>query len=73
MDWSTLFERMHAINKRATPNMMMKYKHCLELYRLYNSGNGSEDWLDLHFQQNFNNRNDSVNMINNSRLKIGKN
>ena len=67
MDWSTSFERMHSINKRTTPIMMMKYKHCLELYRLYNSEDGSEEWMDFHFQQNFNNRND------NSKLKIGKN
>ena len=25
MDWTTSFERMHSINKRATPMMMMKY------------------------------------------------
>ena len=73
MDWSTSFERMHSINKRATPMMMMKYKHCLELHRLYNSEDGSEDWINLHFQQNFNNRNDFINIFDNSKLKIGKN
>ena len=47
-DWTMLFERIHQIHKRATPNKMMIYKHFLGLFRLYNSNDNSED-----AQQNF--------------------
>ena len=33
----------------------------------------NKDWIDLHFQQNFNERNDKVQIIDSSRLRIGKN
>ena len=52
---------------------MIKYKHCLELFKIYNGDDDREDWLDLNFQQNFNERNDFINVIDTSRLKVGKN
>ena len=51
---------------------MMRYKHSLELYKLYNGSDDRQDWIDLNFQQNFNNRNDFINVFENSRLKFGK-
>ena len=68
-----LFERLHLMYKRANPMSLMKYKHCIELFKLYNSENATDDWLDLNDQQNFNDRNDFVYQFNNLRLKIGKN
>ena len=73
MDWTTSFEMLHTINKRATPMSIMKYKHSIELYRLYNSGEEREDWIDLNFQQNFNNRNEFINVIDTSTIRVGKN
>ena len=49
MDW-TSFETLHVINKGATPMNIMKYKHCIELYKLYNNGKDREDWIDLNDQ-----------------------
>ena len=45
----------------------------LELYKLYNSENENDDWVDLHFQQNFNERNPRVQIIDCSRIRVGKN
>ena len=52
---------------------MMQYKHVTQLYKVYNSENQSNDWLDLFFNQNFNSRNNKANFIDNSVCKIGKN
>ena len=51
----------------------MKYKLTLQLYKLYNSETQNDDWIDLHFQQNFNNRSPSVQIIDSSRIRVGKN
>ena len=51
---------------------MKTYKHCLLLYRLYNSNGPSDDWKDLNEQQNFNNRQDKVKIIGKSNFRIGK-
>ena len=72
-DWTTSFERLHIIHERATPTQVMKYKHCLELYRLYNSEVMSDDWINLNMQQNFNDRSDKVKIVDKSRIKVGKN
>ena len=52
---------------------MMTYKHSLQLHKLYNSNMQSNDWLDLNFQQNFNARQNHFQIIDISRLKVGKN
>ena len=33
----------------------------------------NDDWMDLNFQQNFNDRMQTIRVIDGSRLKIGKN
>ena len=33
---------------------MMKYKHSLPLYKIYNNEKQGEDWMDLNFKQSFN-------------------
>ena len=67
------YATLHALNKIATPEKMMIYKMSIQLHKIYNSQNMNEDWIDLHFQQNFNERNDKVQIIDSSRLRIGKN
>ena len=52
---------------------MMEYKHAIELYRLYNSDDMSEDWLDLNVQQNFNDRQENVKIVDYSQIRVGKN
>ncbi len=61
------------MNNRATPSKMLLYKHALLLHKTYNDTKMSPEWLGLNFQQNFNNRNEMVNIIDTSKYKIGKN
>ena len=67
------FEKLHKINDRATPSQMMKYKHSLLLYKLYNSANRNDDWIDMNFHQSFNNRCTKFRIFDESSLRIGKN
>ena len=67
------YEQIHAINKRATPNQMMLYKHSLLLYKIWNDAIYSKDWLALNFQQNFNLRCNKVMLYETSNCKVGKN
>ena len=45
------FERIHSINKRATPEKFMIYKHAIQLFKLYNDGCDSLEWQFLNFNQ----------------------
>ena len=67
------YERLHEIHDRATPIKMMKYRLAIQLYKIYNGRTESEDWIDLNFQQNFNNRNNHVQITDVSNLRIGRN
>ena len=57
---------------RATPNQMMKYKHSLLLFKLYNETKQTEDWMDLNWNQAFNNRNTRVRLFDVLRNRTGK-
>ena len=52
---------------------MLKYKHSLQLYKLYNSEKMTSDWINLNTQQNFNGRINKFLVSNVSNYKIGKN
>ena len=52
---------------------MMTYGHALQLYKVYNSEEWIEEWMDLIWQQNFNSRSNKVQIIDSSRNKVGKN
>ena len=67
------FEQIHTINKRATPNQMLIYKHCLLLFKLWNNQIYSYEWLALNFQQTFNARCSTVKIFENNNYKVGKN
>ena len=67
------FEQIQVINKRATPKQMMVYKHAILLYKVWNDSIYSKQWLALNFQQNFNERVNTVNIFETSNLKVGKN
>ena len=70
---NTSFETMHNLAQRATPSQMTSYKHALQLFKLYNSTNMSDDWVSLNVQQNFNRRNEKVQLIKISNYKVGNN
>ena len=70
---NTSFESIHRLAKRGTPIQMSHYKHALQLYKLHNSTTMSDDWVSLNFQQNYNGRNDNIQIFNNSNYKVGEN
>ena len=42
------FERIHAMNNRATPHNYMLYKHSLLLFKIYNTRLNETEWLALN-------------------------
>ena len=72
-DYTISFIQLHSINKRATPTQIMNYKHALLLYKIFNNQLYSLEWLALNFQQTYNARTDTLNIVDTSRIKIGKN
>ena len=69
---NTSYETIHRLAKHGTPTQMSTYKHALQLYKLYNSNTMSDDWISLNLQQNFNGRNDYIQIINKSNYKVGR-
>ena len=70
---NTSFEAIHSLAKRGTPTQMSSYKHALQLFKLYNSTNMSDDWLSLNDQQIFNSRNDHFQVYTKLNYKVGRN
>ena len=67
------FKRTHKMNKRAMPDQMMNYKHALCLHKIRNNTTWSDDWINLNFQQLFNNRNKFINPVDTLLIRVGKN
>ena len=69
------YERMHDLLKRGKLQDMMKYRLSIQLYKLYNANNQMENvnWMDLNLQQNFNDRNNFVQIFETSKIIIGRN
>ena len=67
------YNRLHYLNKRATPNEITVYKHALLLHKTYNNLTMSIDWTNLFFNQHFNARYNLVKFFNTSKYKIGNN
>jgi hypothetical protein len=72
-DHSISFDQIHSLLNRATPKMFMAYKHALLLYRIFNDPFQSLNWVSLNFQLLFNSRDQSIRVVDTSKLKIGKN
>ena len=66
-------DQVHSLNNRATPNQIMIFKHAILLYKIWNEKVHSKEWMALNFQQNFNERNNTVNVFETNNLKVGKN
>ena len=49
------------------------YKHALQLHKIYNGSEMGEDWIQLNFNQNFNQRLTKFTTNDTSRYKVGKN
>ena len=55
------------------PEQMMNYKHVILLYKTCNESTPTKNWLTLNFQQNFNNRNNTLHVFSTSNYKVGQN
>ena len=67
------FERIHAINKRATPNAIMNYNLGIQLYKLYNTKEHSLEWLHLNQNQILTSRQTRFQILRSNSLRIGLN
>ena len=67
------FLELHNINNRATPIAMSNYVHALLLFKLLQNEIPMDDWVDLNFQQTFNNRTSTYNFVKTNHYKVGNN
>ena len=67
------FVNLHKKYKRALPNDFCNYKHCLLLYKLFNTRIPKLDWLDLNFQMINTSRQMYFECQNKSNYKVGNN
>ena len=64
---------LHTINNRATPAQMCLYKHSITLYKLINTNIPGLDWIDLNFQQSFNQRDHNFKFYSTNNYRVGCN
>ena len=67
------FERIHEINKRATPNAMMQYTLGIQLYKLYNAREHSLEWLHLNQNQILTSRQLYFEILKSNSFRVGLN
>ena len=67
------YNSLHNLNQRATPTQFTIYTHALLLHKTYNDETMSNDWLNLFFNQQFNQRELNVKFHNTSSYRIGNN
>ena len=66
-------ENIHLLNKRATPNAMMKYNLGIQLYKLYNSREHSLEWLHLNLNQILTSRQSCFEIFKSNSIRVGLN
>ena len=68
------YMELHSINNWGTRDQICKYRHAPLLYKLINQEIPYTDFIDLNFQQKFNNRLNTFNFFStNNNYKIGCN
>ena len=72
-DRSMSFNTLHTLNKRATPNQFTTYRHAILLHKVYNDETTNQNRLDLFFNQQFNDRWETVKFFDTKNYKIGNN
>ena len=72
-DRSMSFDTLHTLNKRATPKQFTTYRHAILLHKVYNDETTNQNRLDLFFNQQFNNRWETVKFMDTKNYKIGNN
>ena len=64
---------LHVLHKRALPNKFCFYRHCLLLFKVFNSSIPEKDWLDLNFKMINTSRQTHFEITNSSIYKVGNN
>ena len=72
VDHQVSYKRLHTICNRATQCQVTQYKHSLLLLKSYNDQQQGTDWLSNNFDQNFDNRTNTL-FFETNRYKIGNN
>ena len=75
-DPSISYVDLHLLYKRALPNNYCLYRHCLLLFKVFNTSIPKKDWLDLNFRMiNTSNtsRQTHFEISNSSSYKVGNN
>ena len=67
------YNELHTLNSRATPQMLMNYKHALMLHKIYNKNEPPQDWMSLNFEQALTSRQTYFLAIGTPNFKIGNN
>ena len=65
--------QIHSMTNRALPDQTIKYKHALMLYRLLRQCTPSEEFIQLNFQANLNQRLQHHNFIKMQNYSVGSN
>ena len=69
VSYVTLHKRMNQF----TPCMMLRIKHAILMYKIFNSNDYEKDWIDLNFQIRINNRHDNFEITRTNNYVIGRN
>ena len=64
---------LHILHKRALPNRFCFYRHCLLLFKVFNTSIPEKDWLDLNFKMIHTSRQTHFVITNSSNYKVGSN
>ena len=64
---------IHANAKRALPDQMMNYKQAILMYKLFNTCQPEQEFLQLNFQLNQNPRIQTLNFFTRQKYDVGKN
>ena len=72
----TLFDNhthIHNVSNRALPDQMMQYKHSILMFKLFKTCQPEQEFVNLNFQYNQNERIPSANFFSRSNYEQGKN
>ena len=67
------YEKLHKIANRATPENYSNYKQAIQLHKLYNQIETSDDWISLNINQIITGRQKYFQIISTNISKIGFN
>ena len=70
--WFYIKRQISYLTTQAVAFNSESYKHALQLYKLFNSNEMSDDWISLNVQQSFNGRNERIQFFNISNYKVGR-